>query len=39
MEKEPKRLKIAVALSNGSLDIEISDTGKGIEKEKIKSYF
>ena len=39
MEKEPKRLKIAVALSNGSLDIEISDTGKGIEKEKIKSIF
>lgn len=39
MEKEPKRLKIVVALSNGSLDIEISDTGKGIEKEKIKGIF
>ena len=38
METDVKRLKIATSFSN-SLDVQISDTGKGIEKEKIKNIF
>ena len=38
METGVKRLKITTGFSN-SLDVRISDTGKGIEKEKVKNIF
>jgi two-component system, sensor histidine kinase and response regulator len=39
MEMTEKKLTIRTALSNGHLDITIADTGRGIEKDKIKNIF
>ena len=39
MEKTEKKLTIRTALSGGYLDITIADTGKGIEKDKIRNIF
>jgi two-component system sensor histidine kinase/response regulator len=39
MLESPKILKIATLLDDGRIVIEISDTGKGIPKDKIKSIF
>jgi signal transduction histidine kinase len=39
MQESPKVLKIATSISDGRLVIEVSDTGKGIPKDKLKSIF
>jgi two-component system sensor histidine kinase/response regulator len=39
METTVKELKIVTVLSDGYLDIKIADTGKGIDKDKIKNIF
>jgi signal transduction histidine kinase len=39
METTAKELKIVTVLSGNYLDIKIADTGKGIEKDKIKNIF
>jgi signal transduction histidine kinase len=39
MEHEPRILKVVTKLVDSNLNIEITDTGKGIEKEKIKNIF
>ena len=38
MESDIRKITITTVLSN-TLDVQISDTGKGIEKEKIKNIF
>lgn len=39
MQKIPKILKIVSNVNNGNIQIVISDTGKGIPKDKIKYIF
>jgi signal transduction histidine kinase len=39
MEMTEKKLTIRTALSGGYLEITIADTGKGIEKDKIRNIF
>ena len=39
MEKTPKLLKISSLIRNGQIEITVSDTGKGIPKDKIKYIF
>lgn len=39
MQKTPKLLKIVSNVSDGNIDIVISDNGKGIPKDKIKYIF
>lgn len=39
MEHEPRTLKVVTKTENNILKVEINDTGKGIEKEKIKNIF
>lgn len=39
MENEPKILTIKTSLKNNNLEINISDTGKGIPEEKLKTIF
>jgi two-component system, sensor histidine kinase and response regulator len=39
MQESPKVLKIATSISDGRMVIEVSDTGKGIPKDKLKSIF
>lgn len=39
MTGEPKQLKIATGVSESRLEIVISDTGKGISKDKLKNIF
>jgi len=39
MQKTPKLLKIVSNVSEGNIEIVISDTGKGIPKDKIKYIF
>jgi signal transduction histidine kinase len=39
MQKTPKLLKIVSHVSDGNIEIVISDTGKGIPKDKIKYIF
>ena len=39
MQDSPKVLKIATSISDGRMVIEVSDTGKGIPKDKLKSIF
>ncbi len=39
MQESPKILKIATSISDGRMVIEVSDTGKGIPKDKLKSIF
>jgi signal transduction histidine kinase len=39
MQDEPKLLKITSHITNGRIEIQVSDTGKGISKEKIKNIF
>jgi signal transduction histidine kinase len=39
MQKPPKLLKIVSNVSEGNIEIVISDTGKGIPKDKIKYIF
>lgn len=39
MQENLKVLKIATSISDGRMVIEVSDTGKGIPKDKLKSIF
>ena len=39
MEKEPKILTIKTSLNDNNIEISISDTGKGIPEEKVKTIF
>ncbi len=39
MQESPKVLTIATSVSDGRMNIEVSDTGKGIPKDKLKSIF
>jgi signal transduction histidine kinase len=39
MQESPKVLTIATSVSDGRMIIEVSDTGKGIPKDKLKSIF
>jgi signal transduction histidine kinase len=39
MQEGPKILKISSNMSEGHLEIKVSDTGKGIPKDKIKNIF
>ena len=39
MQKEPRLLKITSHITNGYIVIRVSDTGKGISKDKIKNIF
>jgi len=39
MQESPKILTIATSVSDGRMIIEVSDTGKGIPKDKLKSIF
>jgi signal transduction histidine kinase len=39
MQDEPKLLKITSRITNGHVEIQVSDTGKGIAKDKIKNIF
>lgn len=39
MQESTKILKIATSISDGRMVIEVSDTGKGIPKDKLKSIF
>jgi len=39
MQETPKVLKITSHISDESMEIEVSDTGKGIPKDKIKQIF
>ncbi|NWF74955.1 MAG: response regulator [Nitrospirae bacterium] len=39
MEKEPRKLEIVSRLNEGKVEVLISDTGKGIPKDKIKNIF
>jgi signal transduction histidine kinase len=39
MQESPKILKISTSMSEGYLEIKVSDTGKGIPKDKIKNIF
>ncbi|MEW6587304.1 MAG: response regulator [Nitrospirota bacterium] len=39
METGTKELKVSVSRNEGNVEIRISDTGKGIEKEKVKTIF
>jgi signal transduction histidine kinase len=39
MQESPKILKIATSISDGRMVIEVTDTGKGIPKDKLKSIF
>ncbi|MGB9716456.1 MAG: response regulator [Thermodesulfovibrionales bacterium] len=39
MQESPKVLKISNELNEGYLEIKVSDTGKGIPKDKIKNIF
>ncbi len=39
MQEGPKVLKISNSLNEGYLEIKVSDTGKGIPKDKVKNIF
>jgi signal transduction histidine kinase len=39
MQESPKILTIATSVSDGRIIIEVTDTGKGIPKDKLKSIF
>ncbi len=39
MQKPPKQLKVISNVSEGNIEVVISDTGKGIPKDKIKYIF
>jgi two-component system sensor histidine kinase/response regulator len=39
MQESPKILKISSSISEGYLELKVSDTGKGIPKDKIKNIF
>jgi signal transduction histidine kinase len=39
MQESPKILTIATSVSDGRMIIEVSDTGKGIPKDKLKNIF
>jgi signal transduction histidine kinase len=39
MQESPKVLTIATSVSDGRMIIEVSDTGKGIPKDKLKNIF
>jgi signal transduction histidine kinase len=39
MEKEPRILTIRTSLNDNNIEISISDTGKGIPEEKVKTIF
>lgn len=39
MEEKPKILKMTTHISDGRMEIQVSDTGKGIPKDKIKKIF